>query len=72
MLSREALERYRRMTNEERFALSRQAMREATPYLLAGPKEVVDRRFEAIRRENDARNAALLRRWYEAENGTAG
>jgi hypothetical protein len=30
------------------------------PYLLHGPKEVVDRRFELIRRENDARNRAML------------
>jgi hypothetical protein len=70
MLSRERLEEYRRMTPGERLALSLQAMREAWPYLLMGPSEVVDRRFEAIRRENDARNAAMLKRLAEAEHGS--
>ena len=72
MLSPERLEEYRRMTPGERLALSLQAMREAWPYLLMGPPEVVDRRFEAIRRENDARNKALLERWAKAENGQIG
>lgn len=60
MLSRETLEAYRRMTPDERLGLTLQAIREAWPYLLEGPPEVVDRRFELIRRENDARNRALL------------
>lgn len=71
MLSRENLEAYRRMTPDERLALSLKAMDEAWPYLLSGPPEVVDRRFDAIRRENDARNKALLARWAEAEGGHA-
>ena len=37
-----------------------QMIREETPYLLAGPPEVVDRRFELLRRENDLRNQAML------------
>lgn len=60
MLSREALESYRRMSPSERLVLSLRATREAIPYLLHGPPEVVDRRFELIRRENDARNRAML------------
>lgn len=71
MLSLETLEAYRRMTPSERLALSLQAMREDWPYLLAGPPDVVDQRFEAIRRENDARNEAMLRRLAEAEYGRA-
>jgi hypothetical protein len=60
MLSREALEAYRKMTPGERLALTLQAMRESLPYLLSGPEDVVRRRFELIRRENDARNHAML------------
>lgn len=60
MLSEETLDAYRKRTPDERLALTLQAIREATPYLLKGPPEVVDRRFELIRRENDLRNRALL------------
>jgi hypothetical protein len=35
-------------------------IRENEPYLLMGPPEVVDRRFELLRRENDERNRRLL------------
>jgi hypothetical protein len=65
MLSREALEAYRRMTVSERLELTFQATREALSHLLEGPPELVDRRFEAIRRENDARNLAILRKLAE-------
>lgn len=67
MLSREALEAYRRMTPGQRLALTLEAMRESIPYLLAGPPEVVDRRFELIRRENDLRNRNMLERLAAAE-----
>lgn len=60
MLSRETIEYYRRMTHEERLKLTLQASREALPYLLQGPPEVVARRFERIRQEHDAGNRALL------------
>ena len=60
MLSREALERYRRMSLSERLALVLEMIRKETPYLLAGRPEVVDRRFELLRRENDLRNQAML------------
>ncbi|HUE73677.1 MAG TPA: hypothetical protein VMP01_22555 [Pirellulaceae bacterium] len=61
MLSPEALERYRRMSLSERLALVLEMIRQETPYLLAGPPEVVDRRFELLRRENDLRNENMLR-----------
>jgi hypothetical protein len=67
MLSKETLEAYRRMTPNERLALSIQAMRESMRHLLAGPPETIDRRFEVIRRENDARNRAMLERLAAAE-----
>jgi hypothetical protein len=60
MLSKETLETYRRMTPGERLALTFEMIRENTPYLLAGSPDVVDRRFELLRRENDLRNARLL------------
>lgn len=69
MLSRETLSAYRRMTPSERLALTLQAMRESGPYLLRGTKEVVDRRFELLRRENDERNRRLLEGLAAAERG---
>ena len=60
MLSRETLEAYRRMTTSQRLALTAQMIRENTPYLLHGPPEIVLRRFERIRQENDARNRNML------------
>lgn len=35
-------------------------IQENTPYLLAGRSDVVDRRFELLRRENDRRNERIL------------
>lgn len=60
MLSRETLERYRRMTNAERFRIVMEMIRENTPYLLRGTPEQVDRRFELLRRQNDERNRRML------------
>jgi hypothetical protein len=72
MLSQETLEQYRRMTPSQRLALTLQAMRESWPYLFKGPKDVVDRRFELIRRENDLRNHAMLEKLAAAEQRHAG
>ena len=60
MLSQETLDDYRRMTPGQRLELSLQMIREAIPFLLAGPPDVVDRRFELIRRQNDERNRRML------------
>ena len=60
MLRQETLDAYRGMTPGERLAITFGMMRENTPYLLAGRADVVDRRFELIRRENDLRNARIL------------
>lgn len=60
MLSKETLERYRRMTPGERLKLTFEMIRESTPWLLYGPPDVVDRRFELMRRENDERNRNML------------
>jgi hypothetical protein len=60
MLSRETLEAYRRMTPGQRLEIALEMMRENTSYLLRGRPEIVSRRFERIRRENDARNRNML------------
>jgi hypothetical protein len=35
-------------------------IRESWPALFEGPKEVVERRFELLRRQNDERNRLML------------
>ncbi len=61
MLSRETLDKYRRMTTGERFMMTLKMTEEATPLLAQGPPELVARRFELIQRENDLRNENILR-----------
>ena len=56
MLSRETLEMYRRMTPGERLKLTLEAMRNSIPHLLSGSPEIVKRRFERIRQQNDLFN----------------
>ena len=70
MLSRETLEDYRRMSNAERLALTLQMVRESDPYMTAGPSDVVARRFELLRRENDLRNERMLRGIARSERTT--
>lgn len=67
MLSKETLEMYRRMTPGERLGLTLRAIRQSQPYLGYGSKELVARRFELLKRDNDARNDALLTKLMEAE-----
>jgi hypothetical protein len=59
MLSKQTLEQYRRMTPGERLRLTVEMIRENMPFLLQGPAEVVDRRFELLRRQNDERNRRM-------------
>jgi hypothetical protein len=60
------------MTPSERLELTLRAMRDSVPYLLYGSPDVVARRFELIRRENDARNRAMLEKLAAAEERHAG
>ena len=60
MLSKETLERYRRMTTSERAAIVVQSMRENWPVMFEGSEEKVARRFELLRRQNDERNRNML------------
>ena len=55
MLSEETLEEYRRMTPGQRLTMTLKMMRDAAHFLKNGPPDVLDRKFELIRRENDAR-----------------
>ncbi|GEM_PF-768751 len=67
MMSRETIEAYRRMTPGQRLALTLEAIRESQKYLLIGSEDMVNRRFERIRKENDARNRAMLEGLARAE-----
>ena len=60
MLSKETLERYRRMTAGERLGLTLEACRTNFPYLFQGPPDLVKRRFELLRKKNDEHNRAML------------
>jgi len=60
MLSKETLDQNRRLTVGERLDLTFEMMRDNTPYLLQGREEIVARRFELIKRENDLRNERIL------------
>jgi hypothetical protein len=62
MLGHETLEAYRRMLPSERLSLALRATRDALPYLLHGPAEIIDRRFELIRCENESRNRSMRER----------
>jgi hypothetical protein len=67
MLSRETLDEYRRMTPGQRLELALRMTRENTPYLFAGSPELVARRFELLRRQNDERNRRILEALARAE-----
>ncbi len=60
MMSPETAQRYRHMTPSERLQLTLEMIREATPFLLRGTPEQVDRRFELLRLQNDRRNQNML------------
>jgi hypothetical protein len=60
MLSKETLERYRKMTTSEQAAIVVQSMRENWPAMFEGSSEKVARRFELLRRQNDERNRNIL------------
>ena len=70
MLSRETLERYKRMTPSERLELTLRMIEESIPALLEGPPDVVDRRFELLRRQNDERNRRMLEGIARSQNAS--
>ena len=56
MLSQETLEQYRRMTGIERLKLSLKMTEENIPAFFVGSPELIELRFELLKRENDVRN----------------
>ncbi len=60
MLHPETLEAYRQMTPSERLKITLKITLENTNVLLSGPPEIVARRFELLRRQNDERNRNML------------
>ena len=60
MLSPETLESYRRMTLGERLRLTLELQEQSEKYMLVGGNDVVQRKFELLHRENDARNVNML------------
>ena len=61
MLSKETLERYRRMTTGQRLQLTLHSIDENEPFLLYGKAEVVNRRFQLLDRENRLRTENILK-----------
>jgi hypothetical protein len=66
MRSPQTIEELRRMSVGEKLRLVLQMIREATPDLLRGTPEQVERRFELLRRQNDERNRCMLEGWARA------
>lgn len=61
MLSQQSISHYLSLPPAERLAIVFEACRRHDPCLLVGlSEEHIDRKFELIRRENDARNANLI------------
>ncbi len=60
MFSRQTLEAYRRMTTSQRLEITLEMMRPNMERMFAGTPDMVDRRFELLRRQNDERNRRML------------
>jgi len=60
MLSREALEQYRRMTVAERLKLTMDSIELHMPGMFQGKPEVIRRRFQLLQHENSLRNQNIL------------
>ncbi|MGC4002507.1 MAG: hypothetical protein QM811_04930 [Pirellulales bacterium] len=60
MLSKETLERYRRMTPGERLKVTFDLMESPLADAGKGEDQVVAKRYEKIRADNDARNQNML------------
>jgi len=60
MLHPETLEAYRRMTPSERLRLTVKMTRENGRNMFFGAPELVDRRFQLLRMQNDDRNRRML------------
>jgi hypothetical protein len=62
MISREAIEAYRKMGPERRLAITLEACQREMPALFLGTPEVVRRRFALLRKQNNEFNERLIAR----------
>ena len=60
MLHPETLAAYRRMTPSEKMSVAIQMMRENAHRFFSAPSDVIDRRLEILRKQNDDRNQRML------------
>lgn len=67
MLSPRSLEAYRQMTPAQRLRLTLNLSRSAWAAMLVGSDEVVRRRFERLRQQNDVRNDRLCEAFRESQ-----
>ncbi|XZE20379.1 hypothetical protein SH449x_000247 [Pirellulaceae bacterium SH449] len=64
MLSPETLESYRRMKPGERLRLTLDLCDSAWPAMLQGKTDIIERRFQRLREENESRNQAICKALY--------
>ena len=60
MLHPETLAAYRAMTPSEKMAITMQMMRENAVRFFSAPPELIDRRLDILRKQNDDRNQRML------------
>jgi hypothetical protein len=60
--SREEMEKYRRMTVNERLALTLNLSEEKLPLMFEGSPDQVKRRFELLNRDKEERNRLIVER----------
>ena len=60
MLHPETLAAYRRMTPSEKMSVALQMMRENAQRFFSAPSDVVEKRLEILRKQNDDRNQRML------------
>ena len=68
MLSTETLESYRQMTPGQRLRLTLDLCESAWPAMLQGSPEIVERRFQRLRDENNNRNKAICEALFRSES----
>ncbi len=60
MLHPETLAAYRRMTPSEKMSVTMQMMRENAQRFFSAPSDVIEKRLEILRKQNDDRNQRML------------
>ena len=60
MLHPETLEAYRRMTPSEKMAITVRMLQENAQRFFSAPDDVIEKRLEILRKQNDDRNERML------------